>query len=82
MRRRTWLVFSHAPPLGCGDTPTDPYHVGFRSYRLLLERLSPPLWLHGHTACSDRSDRTVSTAQTLLVNVTGSYLIELCPPSD
>lgn len=80
VHHRTWLVFSHAPPLGYGDTPDDPYHVGFRPYRLLLERLAPPLWLHGHTNCSDRPDRTVAAGRTTVVNVTGSVLVELQPP--
>lgn len=73
------IVLSHAPPEGANDTPRDPYHRGFAAYRFVLERLRPPLWLHGHaslaaaTWCSEHGPTT-------LANVTGSVLVELFPP--
>jgi uncharacterized protein len=71
------LVFSHAPPRGAGDTPSDPYHVGFRAYRFVLDRLKPPLWLHGHSALAASSSWHTRAAGTEVVNVTGTVLIEL-----
>lgn len=79
--RRPVLVVSHAAPRGLGDA-SDHAHRGFAAYRWLLERLAPPLWLHGHTALVRRGldGRTVRHHGTLLVNVTGATLVELTPP--
>ena len=74
------LVLSHVPPLDAGDTPTDLYHRGFAAYRLLLDRLAPPLWLHGHTTMAARSTWQERHGRTLLANATGSILVELSPP--
>ena len=79
--RRPWLVLSHVPPRDAGDTPTDEYHRGFAAYRLLLDRLEPPLWLHGHTTMAARSNWQDRHGRTLLANVTGSILVELRPPA-
>jgi Icc-related predicted phosphoesterase len=74
------LVISHAPPAGAGDTPDDAYHVGIRAYRWLLDRLRPPVWLHGHTNIASVRDLTTAVGRTTLVNVTGTVLVELVPP--
>jgi hypothetical protein len=76
---RAWLVFSHAPPRGAGDSPNDPYHVGFAAYRAVLDRIRPRLWLHGHTTRASTPTPLVSHGPTTLVNVTGSVLVELRP---
>ena len=52
------IVFSHVPPFGAGDLPGGEYHRGFRGYRWLLDRIKPPLWLHGHTPLSSRTRRS------------------------
>jgi hypothetical protein len=77
-----WLVVSHVPPRGAGDTPGDPYHLGFEAYRAVLERLSPVLWLHGHTTRASARTWRVTHGRTTLVNVTGSVLVELRPPPE
>jgi hypothetical protein len=76
------LMLTHAAPRGCNDAP-DLAHRGFGAFRWLLQRLSPPLWVHGHTALVRRGidARTVRCGATLLVNVTGATLIELVPPA-
>jgi uncharacterized protein len=74
-----WLIFSHAPPRDAGDTPGDPYHVGFAAYRTVLDRLRPRLWLHGHTSRASSPAALVNRGPTTLVNVTGSVLVELRP---
>jgi hypothetical protein len=78
---RPLLVLTHAAPRGLNDAP-DNAHRGFTSYRWLLDRLAPPLWLHGHTALVRRGidGRSLRRNGTLLVNVTGATLIELMPP--
>jgi uncharacterized protein len=80
-RREPLLVISHAPPEGAGDAPADASHVGFESYRWLLHRLRPPLWLHGHTTTASVSSLVAHDGPTTLVNVTGAVLIEISAPS-
>jgi uncharacterized protein len=79
-RPQGWLVVSHVPPLGTGDSPGDPYHLGFAAYRLVLDRLQPPLWLHGHTTRASVREWRIEHGRTTLANVTGSVLVELLPP--
>jgi Icc-related predicted phosphoesterase len=79
-RREPILIISHAPPRGAGDVSTDAYHVGFGAYRWLLDRLRPPLWLHGHTTVASVASLTCSVRGTEVVNVTGGVLVELLPP--
>ena len=79
-RRSPVLVLSHAPPRGVGDCESDPYHVGFAAYRWLLERLRPPLWLHGHTTPATVADWRDKLGSSMVVNVTGSVVVELVPP--
>jgi hypothetical protein len=74
------IVFSHVPPLGAGDLPGGEYHRGFRGYRWLLERLQPPLWLHGHTPLAGVTDWQSRCGKTTVINVTGAVVIELLPP--
>jgi hypothetical protein len=73
------LVISHVPPDGVGDTPTDRYHIGFRAYRWLLDRLRPPLWLHGHTNPAASTTWRHDLGGTVVANVTGAVLVELTP---
>lgn len=79
-RRGPVLVLSHAAPRGVGDRETDPYHVGYGAYRWLLERLHPPLWLHGHTTRASVADWRANLGTSIVANVTGSVLVELVPP--
>lgn len=81
-RRRPLLVVTHAPPRGLNDAD-DLAHRGFEAFRWLVDRLRPPLWLHGHTALVRRGidARSVQHGPTLLVNVTGATLVELMPPA-
>jgi len=74
------LVLTHAAPRGVNDAP-DHAHRGFAAFRWLLDRLAPPLWLHGHATLVQRgiTARTARRNGTLLVNVTGATLLELEP---
>jgi Icc-related predicted phosphoesterase len=78
-RREPLLVISHAAPAGAGDA-ADIYHRGFPAYRWLLDRVRPPLWLHGHTTTASVADLEVRSGETTLINVTGAVLVELRPP--
>jgi hypothetical protein len=79
-RSEPLIVVSHVPPLGAGDISDGTYHRGFRGYRWLMERLAPPLWLHGHTPLAATGDWRIQVGRTTLVNATGAVLIELLPP--
>ncbi len=79
-RRSPVLIVSHAPPRGVGDAATDPYHVGYAGYRWLLDRVRPPLWLHGHTTPASVMDWRATLGRTVVANVTGSVLVELIAP--
>jgi predicted phosphodiesterase len=79
-RSESLIVISHVPPLGAGDMPDGAFHRGFRGYRWLMDRLAPPLWLHGHTPLAATSDWCVEVGRTTLVNATGAVVIELLPP--
>jgi len=74
---RPWLVYSHVPPNGAGDTANDPFHTGFVAYRAILDRLTPRLWLHGHTTRASQRTPIVQHGPTTVVNVAGSVLVEL-----
>jgi hypothetical protein len=80
-RARPLIVVSHAPPRDMNDGD-DRAHRGFTAFRWLVDRLSPPLWLHGHTALVRRGidDRCSRHDGTLFYNCTGATLIELQPP--
>ena len=84
IRARLWgeplIVISHVPPAGVGDVPTDPYHKGFDAYRWLLDRLQPPLWLHGHTTAASVVRMVEHSGRTEVVNTTGAMLVELRAP--
>jgi hypothetical protein len=81
-RLRPMIVVTHAPPRDVNDDD-DLAHRGFRAFRWLAQRLSPPLWLHGHTALVRRGidDRIATMNGTTFYNCTGSTIIELLPPN-
>jgi uncharacterized protein len=74
------VVLSHAPPRGLGDRAADPYHAGYASYRWLLDRWRPPVWLHGHVPPASVDGWRVTHDGSDVVNVTGAVLIEIRPP--
>lgn len=80
-RARPLLVVTHAPPRDFNDDQ-DRAHRGFTAFRWFVDRLSPPLWLHGHTALVRRGidDRCLTHDGTLFYNCTGATVVELSPP--
>lgn len=79
-RRSPVLVISHAPPRGVGDHAANRYHLGYAAYRWLLERMRPPLWLHGHVNPASVTDWRTSLGTSVVANVTGSVVVELVSP--
>ena len=80
-RARPLIVVTHAPPRDVNDDH-DHAHRGFAAFRWFVDRIDPPLWLHGHTALVRRGidDRIATRAGTTFYNCTGATLIELLPP--
>jgi hypothetical protein len=74
------IVFSHVPPRAAGDIPSTGYHRGFRGYSWLMGRLRPPLWLHGHTPLAATTEWHIQRGSTMVVNVSGAVVIEICAP--
>jgi hypothetical protein len=81
-RRAPVLVLSHAPPRGVGDHEANRYHLGYAAYRWLLDRVHPPLWLHGHVNPATIADWRERYNGSLVANVTGSVIVELVPPEE
>jgi Icc-related predicted phosphoesterase len=54
--------------------------VGFDAYRWLLDRLAPPIWLHGHTTTASVSRLVEQSGPTVVANATGALLVELTAP--
>ena len=79
-RRAAVLVMSHAPPRGVGDHEANRYHLGYAAYRWLLERLRPPVWLHGHVNPATIADWREHHGASVVANVTGSVVVELVAP--
>lgn len=80
-RARPLIVVTHAPPRDVNDDH-DHAHRGFAAFRWFVDRIDPPLWLHGHTALVRRGidDRIATHGGTTFYNCTGSTLVELLPP--
>ncbi len=78
-RRSPLVVVSHVPPKGLGDMPGSNYHRGFAGYRWLVDRLKPPVWLHGHVHPAATESTVVRLGRTAIINVTGATLVVLDP---
>jgi hypothetical protein len=76
-RRAVDVLVAHSPPMGLGDEPDDPAHVGFAAFHPLVERLRPRLLLHGHVHPhgTPRPDRWLN--QTRVVNVVPYRVLEV-----
>jgi hypothetical protein len=75
--RRVDLLLTHAPPLGVGDVPDDPAHVGFSAFHRLVRTLAPRMLLHGHIHPFGQVARDVTIGDTVVRNVVGAHRIEV-----
>lgn len=80
LRRGTPDAFvTHAPPLELGDRE-DVAHTGFETFLGLMDRFSPPLWLHGHVhlyGTEARERRETKRGETRVVNVFGHKILKI-----
>ncbi|PRY46834.1 metallophosphoesterase family protein [Umezawaea tangerina] len=70
------VLLTHSPPRDCGDEQDAP-HRGFTCLRTTVERLRPPLMLHGHIHPHGerRPDRYLGG--TRVVNVVGYKVLDI-----
>jgi Icc-related predicted phosphoesterase len=69
------ILLTHAPPLGVGDGH-DVVHRGFAAHLDLIERLRPPLLLHGHV---EPGATYHELGGTVVRNVVGRHVVEVEP---
>ena len=72
------ILVTHAPAQGLGDLD-DPCHRGFACFRALLDRYHPLYHCYGHVHLqyTPTMPRTRQYGDTMLVNASGKYFIEL-----
>ena len=74
------VVMTHAPPRFIHDAE-DPCHKGFKSYRTLIDKFSPKIFVHGHIHAefTDQSERVTIINQTKVINSYGYVIFEIDP---
>lgn len=70
------VLATHSPPLGVGDVPDDPAHVGFAAFDRLVARLEPKLLLHGHVHPYAEARSEGWLKETRVVNVMPYRVLE------
>lgn len=71
------ILVTHAPPRGLGDGE-DRCHKGFVSFLWFMRMFKPRYLVHGHIHLFDLNSPRVSRyGQTEVVNVFGSYVLEM-----
>jgi Icc-related predicted phosphoesterase len=77
-------VLAHAPPSGGEDTAErvspahpDPAHAGFDALAHLVDRLQPPLLLHGHIHPYGGAQRDHQFGRTIVRNVVGRHVFAI-----
>jgi predicted phosphodiesterase len=72
------MVVTHAPPRDIHDQQ-DRCHRGFKSFRWIIEKYSPKVFVHGHIHfdASDHSLRESTVNRTRVINTCGYYLFEV-----
>ncbi|RJP81104.1 MAG: metallophosphoesterase [Desulfobacteraceae bacterium] len=78
MKKGVDIVISHAPPKGIHDQP-DPCHLGFASFRRLIDKYQPRYFIHGHIHrdFQDFSDRITTVKRTRVVNTYGFCFLDI-----
>lgn len=72
------ILLTHSAAFGLGDGD-DPAHVGFLAFQELLERWSPPLFIHGHSHLnySNKLKRLSYRGTTQIINAYERYAFEI-----
>jgi calcineurin-like phosphoesterase family protein len=70
------VLLTHSPPRDCGDEPDAP-HRGFACLRHGVDRLRPPLMLHGHIHPHGGVKPDRHLGDTRVVNVVGYKILDI-----
>ncbi len=72
------IIITHAPPRHIHDAE-DQCHRGFESFRDLIDRYSPPYFIHGHMHFNYTEDarRITLVNSTKVINSYGYYVFEI-----
>ena len=81
LRKGVDIVVTHAPVRGFGDLPTHT-HEGFGAFLGLIDRYHPRYLLHGHVhqQYTRNPVRELQYGGTTLINVCGTYVLEIPDP--
>ncbi len=72
------VVLTHAPPSRADRAATaDPAHAGFDALARLVDRLQPPLLLHGHVHPYGGAQRDHRYGNTIVRNVVGRHVFAI-----
>ncbi len=77
------IVITHAPPRHIHDAE-DRCHLGFKSFRRLIDRYAPRYFIHGHMHFNytTHPQRMTVVNQTQVVNTYGYFLFEIKDDQD
>ena len=72
------IIIAHSPPFGINDD-TDPAHIGFSVYSLIIKVFKPRYFLHGHvTVYKGNLDKPeTQIGQTTVINVSPYKVINI-----
>lgn len=75
-RRPVDVLLTHSPPLGVGDRD-DPPHRGFACLHMVVERLQPTVFVHGHIHPHGQPVPDRSMGRTRVLNTVGYRILEV-----
>ena len=75
-KRPVDVLLTHSPPLGVGDRD-DPPHRGFACLHMVVERLRPKVFVHGHIHPHGQPVPDRSMGETRVLNTVGYRILEV-----
>lgn len=70
------VLLTHSPPLGVGDRD-DPPHRGFACLHMVVERLQPKVFVHGHIHPHGQPVPDRSMGETRVLNTVGYRILDV-----
>ena len=75
-KRPVDVLLTHSPPLGVGDRD-DPPHRGFACLHMVVERLQPTVFVHGHIHPHGQPVPDRSMGETRVLNTVGYRILDV-----